>query len=101
MKLLDLGQKLSTDMKEILEPFRMELSDSFTFNRLSQKILSKLEEYKCNNYIYDYELRVCTDRDLIVSFVSEGIEIAFICIHRLSHSLKSNINVYEIQSYDV
>lgn len=96
MRLSDLSQKLSTDIKEILESFNMEPSDSFTFNRLSQEILSKLEEYKYNNYIYDYELRVCTDRDLVISFVSEGIEIAFICIHRLNHSLKSNINVYEI-----
>lgn len=100
MVMADLMAKMTNDFEEIFKSYRGELVVNGTMGKISHDIIHKLSMYECEKDIDSYEVRVITDRDLVISFNTSGIDIGFIYLHYITKSdnpdLRFNIDIYSL-----
>lgn len=95
-----LMNSMSLDFEEILGKYKMERADRYMMDSITQDIIHKMNEYQYNQDIFSFEVRVRSDKDLVISFEAAGIDIAFIYVHSVVRNfqaeLKFNIDIFPL-----
>ena len=95
-----LMNSMSLDFEEILGKYKMEKADRYMMDSITQEIIHKMNEYQYNQDIFSFEVRVRSDKDLVISFEAAGIDIAFIYVHSVVRNfkaeLKFNIDIFPL-----
>jgi hypothetical protein len=100
MTIADLMNSMSYDFENILEKYKKERADSYMMDSLSQTIIHKMNEYQFGQDIFGFEVRVRSEKDLVIAFEAPEIEIGFIYAHLVVRNfkadLKFNVNIFPL-----
>jgi len=95
-----LMNSMSLDFEEILGKYKRELADHYMMDSITQEIIHKMNDYQWNNDITNFEVRVRNSQDLVITFETPEIDIAFIYLHLVVRNfqadLKFNINIFPL-----
>ena len=97
MELADLLRKISVDIEGIANLYKYRSLTEYTMENLFSEVINKMREYQINNFLFDLDVRVKTENDLIISFESEGIDVGFLYLHKIKYKLIFNVDIHPLR----